>query len=154
MDIRVWASIGAALLLIAGVMWTIPTTPDSNNFKFDTVRRGISQARPIEIAKPMQGKIVDGSDTDLYRIDPAPGFGRLEISVHIDNGTRALILGLTVYDAAKKTIAEKSEEYLHRPGADLEYSFAAQPDMTYYLQVWSQRNTAGAYTLTVTTRTP
>ncbi len=86
MDVRVWASIGAALLLIAGVMWTIPTTPDSNNFKFETVRRDISQARPIEIAKPIQGKIVDGSDTDLYRIDPAPGFGRLEMSVHIDNG--------------------------------------------------------------------
>jgi hypothetical protein len=51
-DIRIWASIGASLLLIAGVMWIVPFTPEVSNFTFDTSRRDVAQAQAIEMEKP------------------------------------------------------------------------------------------------------
>jgi len=151
-DIRVWASIGASLLLIAGVMWTIPFTPDTTNFTFDTTRRDIANAHEIQIDQPLNGQLVDGSDTDFYRIAPLPGAVRLD--VHMGNGSTKLIPALRVYDSAKNIVAEKSKEVLRTPGANLDCSFIAQSDRTYYLQVLSQRNTSGPYTLTVSVRTP
>jgi len=136
-DVRLIAGVAAALLLIGGVMWTIPTTPESNSFTFDTARRGLSSARPIEINKPIPGEIVDGSDIDYYRISSGAG-GRLQIHVQKDSG--ALVPALDIYDAAKKIIEEKL-------GPD--YGLAAQPNTTYYIQVWGQRSTTGRYTLTV-----
>ena len=135
-DIRLVAAAAAALLLIGGVMWTIPTTPDSNSFTFDLQRRDLSSARPIEINKPIEGRIVDGSDLDYYRISSGVG-GRFEIHVR-SAGT--LIPALDVYDASKKLVSEKL-------GPDDE--LAAQPNATYYIQVSGQRSTTGEYTLTV-----
>jgi hypothetical protein len=136
-DIRLIAAVAASLLLIVGVMWTIPTTPESNSFTFDTARRGLSNARPIEINKPIPGEIVDGSDIDYYRISSGAG-GRLQIHVQIDSGT--LVPALDVYDATTKLIEEKL-------GPD--YRLVAQPNTTYYIQVAGQRSTIGQYTLTV-----
>src|SRR5438128_11573906 len=103
-DVRIIASVAAALLLIIGVMWTIPTTPESNNFTFDAARRDLSNARPIEINKPIPGEIVDGSDIDYYRINSGAG-GHLQIHVQNDSGT--LVPALDIYDARKKIIEEK-----------------------------------------------
>lgn len=152
MDVRILAAIGAALLLIFGVMWTVPFTPDSNNFTFDINRRGVANARVIEIDKPLQGQIVDGSDTDFYRINP--GRNGVRIDVHMTNGSMKLIPAIRVYDTTKNLVVEKSKETLHSPGANLDLTFLAQSNVTYYVQVLSQRNTTGLYTLTVTVRKP
>ena len=151
-DIRIWASIGASLLLIAGVMWTIPFTPDATNFTFDTTRRDVANARQIQIDQPLNGQLVDGSDTDFYSIAPLPSAVRLD--VHMGNGSPKLIPALRVYDSTKNIVAEKSKEVLRTPGANLDCSFLAQSNRIYYLQVLSQRNTSGPYTLTVSVRTP
>ncbi len=137
-DIRLIAAVAAALLLIVGVMWTIPTTPESNSFTFDTARRGLSNARPIEINQPIPGEIVDGSDIDYYRISSGAR-GRLQVHVQIDSGS--LVPALDIYDATKKIIEEKL-------GPD--YFLVAQPNTTYYIQVAGLRSTTGQYTLTVT----
>jgi hypothetical protein len=152
LDIRIWASIGASLLLIGGVMWIIPFTPDSNNFAFDTSRRDAAQARMIEVETPVQGGIVDGSDADFYRIKPVESAVRMD--VHMANGSKALIPAIRVYDTTKNLVAEKSKEYIQKPGADLDCTFLAQSRMTYYVEVMSQRNTIGPYTLTVSIRKP
>ena len=138
-DVRIIAAAAAAVLLIGGVMWTIPTTPDSNSFTFDAPRRDFSSARLVEPGKPIQGQIVDGSDIDYYRINSGAAGGRVQI--HIRNNSSAFVPGLSVYDSAKKLIEE-------RLAAD--YSLATQPNTTYYVQVWGQRSTTGPYTLTVT----
>jgi len=138
-DVRIIAAAAAAVLLIGGVMWTIPTTPDSNSFTFDPPRRDFSSARPVEPGKPIQGQIVDGSDIDYYRINSGTAGGHVQI--HIQNDSATFVPGLSVYDSAKKLIEE-------RPSTD--YSLATQPNTTYYLQVWGQRSTTGPYTLTVT----
>lgn len=151
-DIRIWASIGASLLLIAGVMWTVPFTPDATNFTFDTTRRDVANAQQIQIDQALNGQLVDGSDTDFYRIPPLPSAVRLD--VHMGNGSPKLIPALRVYDSTKNIVVEKSKEYLRKPGANLDCTFLAQSNRTYYLQVLSQRNTSGPYTLTVSVRTP
>ena len=151
-DIRIWASIGASLLLIAGVMWTVPFTPDATNFTFDTNRRDVASARNIELNQPVNGQLVDGSDTDFYRIAPLQSPVRLD--VHMANGSPRLIPALRVYDASKNLVVEKSREYIKTPGANLDCTFLASSNRTYYVQVFGQRNTTGPYTLTVSVRTP
>ena len=136
-DVRIIASAAAALLLIVGVMWTIPTTPESNEFTFDAARRTLSNATPIEINQPIAGQIVDGSDIDFYRIRSGKS-GQLQIHIGKDSGT--LLTALDVYDSTKKLVGEK---------LDGDYSFAAQANATYYIQVSGQRSTTGDYTLTV-----
>jgi|SRR5579862_1275182 len=136
-DVRIIASAAAALLLIAGVMWTIPTTPESNDFTFDAARRTLSNARPLEINQPVQGQIVDGSDIDYYLIHTGPG-GPLRVHVEVDSG--GMIPALDIYDANKKLLDEKL-------GPD--DSLVARPNAAYYIQVSGQRSTTGDYTLTV-----
>ena len=150
MDVRILAAIAAALMLIVGVMWVVPTTPNSNSFTFDTVRRDFSSAKPISISEDINGTLVDGSDADFYRIAPLPAAVRLD--VHMKNGSKTLLPAIRIYDGSKNLVLEKSKEYLRNPGADLDCSFLAQSNLTYYLHILSQRNTNGPYTLTVTVR--
>src|SRR5438067_395466 len=141
MDVRILAAIGAAILLIVGVMWTVPFTKDSTSFTMQTARRDFSNARPIEIGKPVQGNIVDGSDVDFYRMEGAPGGVRYD--VHMANGSAKLIPSVLVYDTGRNLVIDKSSEYVRQPGANVDGSFLAQSNMTYYIQVSSQRNTTG-----------
>jgi hypothetical protein len=151
-DVRLLAAIAATLMLVIGVMWVVPTTPTSKSFTFDTARRTIEHARPMELGKPVEGSIVDGSDTEFYRITPLPNSLRLD--VRMQNGSPKMIPAMRVFDAAKNLIQDKTAEYVRRPGADIDCSFLAQSNMTYYVQVFSQRNTTGPYTLTATVRQP
>jgi hypothetical protein len=151
-DIRIWAAIGASLLLIAGVMWTVPFTPDASNFTFDTNRRDVANARLIDLGQRIDGQLVDGSDTDYYRIAPLKASVRLD--VHMDNGSQKLIPAVRVYDSSKNLIVQKAKEYLKSPGADLDCTFLAESNRIYYVQIFSQRNTTGTYGLTVSIRNP
>ena len=151
-DIRIWASIGASLLLIAGVMWTVPFTPDATNFTFDTTRRDVANARPLEFDQPVNGQLVDGSDTDFYKINPLQSSVRVDI--HMANGSQKLIPYLRVYDSTKNLVLDKSKEYLKSPGANIDGTFLANSNRTYFIQILSQRNTSGPYSLTVTVRKP
>src|SRR5438552_2155203 len=146
-DVRLLAAIGATFLLIAGVMWVVPTTPTSNSFTFDAARRGIAGARSIDLGKPIEGRIVDGSDSDFFRIEPLQSSFRLD--VRVTNGSTTMIPGLRVFDSTQNLMQEKRTEYLRSPGASIEGSFLAQSKMMYFIQVFSQRNTTGSYTLTI-----
>jgi hypothetical protein len=151
-DIRIWAAIGASLLLIVGVMWTVPFTPDATNFTYETTRRGLSSARAIEVDQAVEGQLVDGSDTDFYKLAPLRAAVRMD--VHFANGSPKLIPGLRIYDTSQHVMIDKSQEYVKHPGADVDYTFLAESDRTYYVQVLGQRNTSGPYRLTVSVRTP
>lgn len=151
-DVRLLAAIAATLLLVFGVMWVVPTTPTSQTFTFDGVRRNIEHARPIELGKPVEGSIVDGSDLEFYRIPPLQTSYRLD--VQLVNGSPQMIPALRIFDAATSLMQDKSAEYLRKPGANIEASFLAQSNTFYYVQVLSQRNTTGPYTLTVSIRQP
>jgi hypothetical protein len=152
LDVRLLAAIVASILLFGGVMWVVPTTPDSQSFTFDSARRTIADARPIAFGATVQGNIVDGSDTDYYRVAPRGNPFRLEI--RMVNGSRGMVPALRVFDGANNLVADKTSEYLRQPGANIDCSVEAQADTPYFVEVFTQRNTAGAYTLTVTTAQP
>src|SRR5262249_46371955 len=152
LDVRLLASVAAALLLIVGVMWVVPTTPNSKSFTFEKARRGMSDARPIEVGQSTEGHIVDGSDEDFYRIDPLNASFRLDVRMKV--GSPKMIPGLRIFDSSRNLIEDKTTEFLRQPGADIDCSFLAQSNMTYYLQVFTQRNTIGPYALSVEVRKP
>jgi|SoiMethySBSTD1v2_1073268.scaffolds.fasta_scaffold228105_2 hypothetical protein len=152
LDVRILAAIVATVLLVGGVMWVVPTTPNSQSFTFDSARRGIPNALPLELGKTMQGAIVDGSDQDFYRIEPLKSAYRLDVLM--TTGSDKMIPALRVFDAAQNLIQDKTAEFLRRPGANINSSFLAQSNVTYYIQVFTQRNTTGPYSLTVSVRQP
>ena len=152
LDIRILAAIVATVLLVGGVMWVVPTTPNSQSFTFESARRGIPNALPLELGKTMQGGIVDGSDQDFYRIEPLKSAYRLDVLM--TTGSDKMIPALRVFDAAQNLIQDKTAEFLRRPGANINSSFLAQSNVTYYIQVFTQRNTTGPYSLTVSVRQP
>jgi len=152
LDVRILAAIAAAVMLIVGVMWVVPTTPNSKSFTFNGSRRGVSAARPVQPGSTVEGRIVDGSDVDFYRLGPLATGAVLD--VRIANGSRSMIPGLIVFDSAANLIQERTSEFLRRPGSNIESFFSAEPNTTYYLQVMTQRNTTGPYTLTITLRQP
>jgi hypothetical protein len=149
-DIRVLASIAAALMLIIGVMWVVPTTPTSNSFTFDSARRGMESAHPIDFDEVVKGAIVDGSDADFYKLTPLNAAYRID--VHLVNGSPTMIPGVRIFDAARNLVQDKTAEYVRDPGSSIECSFLAQSSVSYYIQILSQRNTTGPYTLSVTIR--
>jgi hypothetical protein len=151
-DIRIWAAIGASFLLISGVMWTVPFTPDATNFTYETRRRDLASAKPIELDQVVEGQLVDGSDTDFYTIPPVKAAVRMD--VHFANGSPKLIPALRIYDSSQNIVVEKKQEYVQHPGSDVDCTFLAESNRPYYVQVLGQRNTSGPYTLTVTVRIP
>jgi hypothetical protein len=152
LDIRVVASIAAALMLVIGVMWVVPTTPTSNSFTFDSARRGMESAKPIDYDETVKGYIVDGSDVDFYKLTPLKAAYRID--VRLGNGSPTMIPGVRIFDAARNLIQDKTVEYIRNPGGSIECSFLAQSSVFYYIQVLSQRNTTGPYTLSVTIQQP
>jgi len=152
LDIRVWASIAATILLIGGVMWVVPTTPTSNSFTFDSTRRGMQDAVPIEFDTPVKGMIVDGSDADFYRI--APMKAAYFIDVRLLNGSPTMIAGLRIFDTRRNLVQDKTIDNIRNPGGSIECSFLGQSNMNYFIQVLSQRNTTGPYTLSASIRKP
>src|SRR5262245_61423220 len=106
LDIRVLAAIAAALMLIIGVMWVVPTTPTSNSFTFDSARRGMEDAKPIDFDQLVKGSIVDGSDADFYKLTPLKAAYRVE--VQLVNGSPTMIPGLRIFDAARNLVQDKT----------------------------------------------
>jgi hypothetical protein len=152
LDIRVLASIAAGLMLVIGVMWVVPTTPTSNSFTFDSTRRGMDSAKPLSFDEVVKGSIVDGSDADFYKLTPLKAAYRID--VRLVNGSPTMIPGVRIFDAAKNLVQDKTVEYVRSPGSSIESSFLAQSSEFYYIQILSQRNTTGPYTLSVTTQQP
>jgi hypothetical protein len=151
-DIRVYAAVAATLMLIVGVMWIVPTTPTSRSFTFNSPQRGISSARPLALETPVSGRIVNGSDADFYRIDPSDTSIRLDFRV--TNSSQTMVPAVRIFDGGDNLILEKAMEYVRSPGANVEGSFLAESKVTYYVQVASQRNTTGSYSLIVSVRQP
>jgi hypothetical protein len=150
LDIRVWSAIIATVLLVGGVMWVIPTTPTSSSFTFETARRDAATALPILLDLPLEGTIIHGSDAEFYRLEPLKTSYRLDVL--LTNRSDKMIPGIRIFDAANNLIQDRSPEFVRRPGATIETSFLAQSNMTYYIQVFSQRNTTGPYTISVKMR--
>jgi hypothetical protein len=96
----------------------------------------------ISSGKSIDANILDGQDTDWYRLSA----GNAEsISVSLENRSTTLRPWIKVYDRKKSEILS---EYDGTLGSDLEVSFKAAAGESYYIQV-APYDSSGAYRLVV-----
>jgi hypothetical protein len=104
----------------------------------------ILSARRIEPGRTIDANIMDAGDTDYYSF-VAPRTGIIKVSLR--NHSATLVPALTTYSSEMRNIGFGPD--VRTPGADLRHSFEVVEHQTYYLQVWSEGSTAGAYSLTI-----
>lgn len=104
----------------------------------------IFNARRVEIAQEIQANIMDGVDTDYYSF-VAPRTGPVNVTVR--NRSTALIPALTTFSPEMRNTGFGPD--IRTPGATLRHTFDVVENQTYYLQVWSENNTSGDYSLIV-----
>jgi hypothetical protein len=104
----------------------------------------IFSARRITAGQAIPANIMDAQDTDFFSfISPRTG----TVSVEIDNRSTTLIPALTTFTPEMRNSGFGPD--IHRPGASLRHTMQVEEGRTYFVQVWSQGNTAGEYQLTV-----
>ena len=87
------------------------------------------------------------SNEDYYQFKTPPTYRDI-IQIRIENRSKKFEPSLTVLDANKIVIGSSQPTF--SPGANLEYSFIANPDSTYYVHVKSHRKgTIGNYKLKI-----
>ena len=106
----------------------------------------ILQAKPIPVGKPIDAGKMDGQDQDFYQFKTSSRAGN--ITVFIENRSTTLQPALRVFNSEKSDISGWQSS--GNAGANLKYSFTAQPSSIYYVHVTSSgHKTSGAYRLTV-----
>jgi len=106
----------------------------------------IRHSASISLGRTIEANIMDSGDTDFYQFKTSRG-GNVLVSVA--NRSLTLLPGVSVYDADRENIGQTSAS---TAGADLKYSFASQPNSTYYVQIWPAGfdHPGGNYSLTIT----
>ena len=104
----------------------------------------ILSARRISIGETIQANIMDAHDTDYYSF--AATFSGT-VSIEIASRSTTLVPALTTFTPDKRKSASAPE--VHAPGARLHLTMEVQADQVYYLLVWSQGSSFGAYSLTI-----
>jgi uncharacterized protein YutE (UPF0331/DUF86 family) len=104
----------------------------------------IYNARRIETGRAIQANIMDATDTDFYSF-VAPRTG--SISVSIQNRSVTLIPALTTFSAEMRHTGFGPD--IRTPGAHLRHQFDVVENQTYFIQVWSENNTYGEYSVTI-----
>jgi len=102
----------------------------------------IYNSRPIRIGAIVDANIMDKGDTDYYSFETERA-GKVRVS--IENRSATLIPALSTFTPDQRSSGFGPD--VRTPGANLEHSFNVQANQKYYIQVWSQANTAGEYTL-------
>lgn len=105
----------------------------------------ILHASTVDLGKPIEANIMDAQDVDYYRFTSPSRAGNIEVA--IQNRSTTLEPWLQVFNSDKTNISG----YRFNPtaGADLKYSFAVDPNATYYVAVGGNSQTSGDYTLTL-----
>jgi tetratricopeptide (TPR) repeat protein len=104
----------------------------------------VFNARAIELGKSIDANIMDKSDTDYYSFE-APKAGKVKVAIH--NRSATLLPALTTFNPEMRSTGFGPD--VRTPGANLEHSFEVEANKKYFVQVWSQSNTAGEYSLTI-----
>jgi hypothetical protein len=104
----------------------------------------IMSSHQIAIGQEVHANIMDADDTDFYSFQ-SPRKGT--VTIEIRNDSHTLIPAITTYNNDRHNLGFGPE--LRQPGLGLHQTMNVEKDLTYYVQVWSQAGSAGAYTLRV-----
>ena len=104
----------------------------------------IYHAPRITLGTTIMAGIMDADDTDYYSfVSPRTG----TVSVRITNRSTTLIPALSTFDPDMRSSGFGPD--VRTPGGDLRHTMEVQQNQIYFIQVWSQANTAGNYSLLV-----
>jgi len=110
----------------------------------------ILHAAPIQIGSDVKAGIMDGHDSDYFRIEM--GDADTQLLIKVANTSTTLRPHIRLFDANKAGLGD------HRNttgGGDASYAFKAAPGTAYYVQVRDYYgDAAGTYTLSVTETQP
>ena len=104
----------------------------------------IFHATRLQIGVPLEANIMDNRDTDYYSF-LAPRTGK--VTVEVQNQSVTLTPALTTYGPDMRNTGFGPD--LRTPGANLSHSMNVEQNQLYYVQVWPQGDSSGAYELTV-----
>ncbi|MEP6699236.1 MAG: hypothetical protein ABJB09_05840 [Verrucomicrobiota bacterium] len=105
-----------------------------------------AQANILPLEKWVAGNIVDGKDTDFFRITTPPKYRDI-LQAQIENQSTTLRPGINVFDANKSLIM--GPNYNGTPGANHYPSFSVGPDAALLVQVYGASNSTGRYRIMV-----
>ena len=106
----------------------------------------ILNAKLIPIGKSIDAGMMDPLDSDYYQFETSSRAGT--ITIFIKNRSTTLKPALRVFNNEKSDISDRQVK--KTAGANLQHSFSAGPNETYYVQVTSYfGETSGNYSLTV-----
>ena len=104
----------------------------------------IFSAKTIVAGRPIEANIMDADDTDYYSfVAPRSGL----VTIDIRNRSATLIPALSTFHPDRSSSGFGPD--VRTPGGNLKHAIEVQEGQTYYIQVWSQSQTVGEYTLTV-----
>jgi hypothetical protein len=110
----------------------------------------IPQANVAEMGTTIAGEINPADDVDFFKLQYRDAKKRRDIVVvHLENRSTTLRPSLSLYNEDKSLARDWTGA--NAPGADLEFSFSAEPGKIFYVGVGSLYNqTTGQYSLSVT----
>ena len=104
----------------------------------------IYHAPRIALGTTIMAGIMDADDTDYYSfVSSRTG----TVSVVITNRSTTLIPALSTFDPDMRSSGFGPD--VRTPGRNLQHTMEVQQNQVYFIQVWSQANTAGDYSLIV-----
>ncbi len=104
----------------------------------------IYRATRITLRTMVEAGIMDANDTDYYSfVSPRTG----TVSIVITNQSIALIPALSTFYPDMRSSGFGPD--VRTPGLNLRHTMEVQANQIYYIQVWSQANTAGKYSLII-----
>jgi hypothetical protein len=124
-------------------LYTVEVTP-LKRFDAHEPNDDIFNARPIAMGQDVAANIMDKSDTDYYSFE-APRTGKVRLKV--TNRSLTLIPALSTFAPDMRSTGFGPDVRVR--GGNLEHSMEVEEGKKYFLQVWSQADTAGEYTLRV-----
>lgn len=89
-------------------------------------------ATPLKFGRTIEANIMDGPDTDWYRLS---GIDAKTVTVRLQNKSSTLRPSIRVHNADRSVAQDWTSA--NTEGADLEVTFAAQPDREYFVVVAS-----------------
>jgi hypothetical protein len=104
----------------------------------------IFSAGKLTVGQTIEADIMDIDDTDFYSFE-SPRSGT--VTIDLQNRSATLIPALTTFSSDKRNTGFGPD--VRTPGAGLHHTMEVQEHTTYFLQVWSQGKSSGAYSLTV-----
>jgi hypothetical protein len=104
----------------------------------------IFNASPISLGTDVAAGLMDKTDTDYYSFEAAAA-GKVRVTVRCKSA--GLIPALSTFGPDMRSTGFGPD--VRVPGGSLEHSVAVEAGKKYFLQVWGQGGSSGAYTLRV-----